>query len=90
VPWFRKLIASCGPDTGAVGIRAGRFEPLAAIYPRRFLLLARAALARGDLALQPLVNEAVTAGLLHARPITVAETRWFENWNTPAEIKGAR
>ena len=90
VPWFRKLIADCGPDTGAVGIRAGRFEPLAAIYPRRLLLLARAALARGDLALQPLVNEAVTAGLLHARPITAAETQWFENWNTLAQTEGTR
>lgn len=89
-PWFRKLLAGCGPDTGAVGVRAGRFEPLAAVYPRRFLPLARNALARGEPALQPLLEDAVDTGVIGTRPISSAEAHWFENWNSPAEIKGAR
>ena len=79
--WLAELAASASESRGVVG-RRGRFlEPLAAVYPRTMLPLARAALARGDLALQPLLHAAVTAGLLRVRRITAAEAPWFKNWN---------
>jgi molybdopterin-guanine dinucleotide biosynthesis protein A len=82
--WIAELAAASTENCGVVGRRGESFEPLAAVYPRKLLPLARAALARGDLALQPLLQTAVDAGLLHVRRIAARETPWFTNWNTPA------
>ena len=82
--WFAELAAASTENCGVVGRRGRTFEPLAAVYPRKMLPLARAALARGDLALQPLLQTAVDAGLLHVRRIAAREAPWFTNWNTPA------
>lgn len=81
--WLAKLAASASENRGVVGRRGRCLEPLAAVYPRTMLPLARAALARGDLALQPLLHAAVTAGLLRVRRITATEAPWFKNWNEP-------
>lgn len=83
VRWLAELAASANENRGAVGRRGRFFEPLAAVYPRKMLPLARAALARGDRALQPLLHAAVTAGLLRVRRITATEAPWFKNWNEP-------
>lgn len=81
--WFATLLSACGPGVGAVGCRAGFFEPLAAIYPREMMPLAEAALARGELALQRLLKSAVAAGQLNVREINGAEAPLFKNWNEP-------
>ena len=81
--WLAELAASASENRGVVGRRGRIFEPLAAVYPRKMLPLARAALNRGDRALQPLLHAAVTAGLLRVRRITTAEAPWFLNLNTP-------
>ena len=83
VRWLAELAASANENRGVVGRRGRLFEPLAAVYPRKMLPLARAALARGDRALQPLLHDAVTAGLLRVRRITATEAPWFKNWNEP-------
>ncbi|MFM9079880.1 MAG: molybdenum cofactor guanylyltransferase [Opitutaceae bacterium] len=82
--WLAELAAAAGENRGVVGRRGDRFEPLAAGYTRRMLPPCRAALARGELALQPLLSAAVAAGLLRVRRITADELAWFVNWNTPA------
>jgi molybdopterin-guanine dinucleotide biosynthesis protein A len=82
--WFAALLADCTPGRGAAGRNGQWFEPLAAVYPRELLPLARAALARGDLALQKLLAEAVRLKLLGVRDISAAETPLFANWNEPA------
>lgn len=64
----------------------GVFEPLAACYPRAWLPSWRAALHDGRLSLQPLLREAYERGALAAEPIGSAETPWFRNLNTPADL----
>lgn len=81
--WLRMLLAVCDPNTGAVGRRDGFFEPLAAIYPRAVLDLFWVAVASGHYALQPVLAQAVEAGLLRVHDVTPAEAPWFENWNEP-------
>lgn len=83
-PWFADLLGRCAPGVGAVGRRDGFFEPLAAIYPREFKWLAWPALARGRFALQPLLAEAVAAGLMRVREIPAGAVAQFANWNEPA------
>lgn len=58
------------------------FEPLAAIYPRKILPAARAALARGERSLQRLT--AVEAARFAVREIGADEATWFENRNERA------
>jgi len=82
--WFSALLAECSPGRGAVGRNGPWFEPLAAVYPRELLPLARAALERGDLALQKLLAGAVRLNLLGVREISVGEAPLFTNWNEPA------
>ncbi len=84
--WFAALLAECAPGRGAAGRNGRWFEPLAAVYPRELLPLARAALARGELALQPLLAEAVRQNLLGVREISAAEAPLFANWNEPAAM----
>ncbi len=81
--WFMALRADCAPGRGAVGRNGKWFEPLAAIYPRELLPLARAALERRELSLQKLLTAAVAQGLLHVREISAGEAAWFTNWNEP-------
>ena len=82
--WIAELAAAATETRGMVGRRGNSLEPLAAVYPRKMLPLARAALARGDLALQPLLQTTVDAGLMRVRRIAASEASWFTNWNTPA------
>ncbi len=82
--WFATLLAECTPGCGAVGRNGKWFEPLAAIYPRELLPLARAALERRELSLQKLLTAAVAQNLLRVREISAEESPLFTNWNEPA------
>ncbi len=84
--WFTALLADCAPGCGAVGRNGKWFEPLAAIYPRELLLLARAALERRELSLQKLLAAAVAQSLLRVREISADEAPLFANWNEPGAI----
>ncbi len=81
--WFATLLAECAPGRGAVGRKGKWFEPLAAIYPRELLPLARAALERRELSLQKLLAAGVEQGLLRVREISAGEAALFTNWNEP-------
>lgn len=83
--WFARLARSCAPGVGAVGRFGNFFEPLAAIYPREILPLARAAIGGEKFSLQALLGDAVARGLMRAHEITSAEASWFENWNDPLQ-----
>ena len=82
--WFAALHAGCTPGCGVVGRSGKWFEPLAAIYPRELLPLARAALERRELSLQKLIAAAVDQKLIRERVISAAEAPLFTNWNEPA------
>ena len=81
--WFRGLLAACRPGVGVVARNQGHLEPLAAIYPREFIPLAWAALARGNYALQPLLAQAVAEGVMLEHPCAEADRGLFRNWNAP-------
>jgi len=82
--WFAELRKHCAPGVGAVGRNGQFFEPLAAIYPRELLPLAKAALERRELSLQKLLAAGVAQGLLRVREIGDGERPFFTNWNEPA------
>ncbi len=82
--WFAGLWAGCAPGVGAVGRRAGFFEPLAAIYPRELRFPAWEAIVRGEFSFQSLLATAVEQGLMRVREITDAEVPLFTNWNEGA------
>lgn len=81
--WFSALVAECAPGVGAVGRRAGYFEPLAAIYPAEILRPMRAAIAQGQFSFQGLLARAVEQGVMRPREITTIEVALFDNWNEP-------
>ncbi len=66
----------------------GRYQGLAAIYPRAFLdhHLDRH-LRSHDRSVQRLVRAGITAGSLAACPVAASEHHLFHNANTPADLK---
>jgi molybdopterin-guanine dinucleotide biosynthesis protein A len=86
--WFRYLGELLAHGVGVIGRHSGGlYEPLAAIYPRQLLTLAEADLRAGKLALQSVVEGAVRSGLMRVREIEPAQAGWFQNWNSPADVR---
>jgi molybdopterin-guanine dinucleotide biosynthesis protein A len=87
VSWLARLMDRADDAGGVAGRHpTGVFEPLAACYPRTWLSSWRAALQDGRLSMQPLLREAYERRALVAEPIGAAETPWFRNLNTPADL----
>ena len=84
--YLRELVDSCATDIGAVPISGERFEPVAAVYPRRALPLAQSCLASRDLALQTFAARCVDEGLAVQKEITAEERVLFLNMNTPEDL----
>ncbi len=70
---------------GIVPTLRGFPEPLAAIYPKRALSFAEAALRGGQLKLEHLIRALESAGLVQTSPVPAREARLFTNWNTPGD-----
>lgn len=85
---LRTLAGLAAPECGVIPSSAGRFEPLAAIYPKAASAIAAQALKDGKLALQSFANALVQAGLLRTYPITESELSLYHNVNTPADLSG--
>ena len=64
----------------------GMSEPLAAVYPKEIIQLAKNQCLSGSLSMQKLVKKAITEGLLKTRKITEPEIEFFANMNYPPEI----
>ena len=85
-PYLRQLLDSRADEMGVVPIRAGRWEPLAAIYPAAALALAERMLAAGDYALQSFVRKLAAQDLITEKPVELADDPLFLNVNTPADL----
>lgn len=86
---LRELVEACLSDEagrGAVFVRDGFFEPLAAVYPRTMAAEGRRRLGRGEYALQPWLRQAVEAGLTRALPWRPELEAAFANLNTPEDF----
>lgn len=71
---------------GIIPVRAGRFEPLAAIYPRSALALAEARLTGTDRSLQGFCRAAEAAGLVQRWNVTEEWSEEFRNVNSPFDL----
>lgn len=72
---------------GIIPVRAGRFEPLAAIYPRSALILAEARLAGEDRSLQGFCHAAETKGLIRSWLVTEEWVEQFRSVNSPDDLQ---
>jgi molybdenum cofactor guanylyltransferase len=82
---FRMLLAQSSAKIGVVPRHNGRFEPLAAVYPREMMWLAWEALGREEYAMQQLVARGVQQELLRVHEVEDAATALFTNWNSEAD-----
>ena len=83
-----KLIESCQPLSGVVPSVDGRLEPLAAIYPRRCLAIARDCLGRDHRCACGFAQACVREGAVRLYPVASTDAGCFENWNHPADVRG--
>ena len=82
--YLGKLLAQCNPTRGIVPWRrAGRPEPLCAVYPRTALDEAQALLRAGHYAVTGLAAAAGALGLIRPLVIEPEEEPLFANWNEP-------
>ena len=71
---------------GIIPIRADRFEPLVAIYPRSALALAEACLAGPDRSLQGFCRAAEAAGLVRRWEVPKDLEKQFHSVNFPSDL----
>jgi molybdopterin-guanine dinucleotide biosynthesis protein A len=76
-------------DRGVVPRDAsGKWEPLAAVYPREAVWVAEAMLKAGRRKMEEFVLQLVEGGLVKGRNIREEERGLFENWNVPGDVVG--
>ncbi|MED5470101.1 MAG: molybdenum cofactor guanylyltransferase [Verrucomicrobiota bacterium] len=84
ISFLGELVCS---GSGSVPVHANEMsEPLAAVYPKEIIELAKNQFLSGSLSMQELVNKAISMGLLKTRKITEPEIEFFANMNYPPEI----
>ena len=81
-----RLRHRCTSARGVIARRDGRLEPLAAIYPKELLPLARGQLAAGRLALQEFAALGIEAGLLRVVDVAAGDDAFFQNINRPEDL----
>lgn len=83
------VYAPSAPATaqGIIPVRAGRFEPLAAIYPRSALALAEARLAGNDRSLQGFCHAAEEAGLVRSWLVIKEWVEQFRSVNSATDLR---
>lgn len=74
-------------ESGVVFTQAGKYQPLAALYPKRLLLLAQENLRRDKLSLQDFVSEAVDQGALQEFSLPESVVPQFTNVNSPSDLE---
>jgi molybdopterin-guanine dinucleotide biosynthesis protein A len=84
--FLANLLSRCAATRGAVPLGKAGSEPLAAIYPKAILPLARKHLATGKVAMRDFVAAGEKAGLLRLAPIGEEERPLFQNVNTPGDL----
>ena len=84
--WYQWLGSYCGSNIGAMACRPdGRFEPLAAIYPRTALAEVTRRLGDADRSLQSLAAALMERHLLRNVPLPEGDLWRVTNWNTPGD-----
>jgi len=84
--FLRRLSAGCSETCGAIPKLAGHVEPLAAFYPKATQSLAAASLERKSFAVKDFAEQCVQSGLARFVDLPSSETKYFANWNLPADL----
>jgi molybdopterin-guanine dinucleotide biosynthesis protein A len=74
--------------SGVVPILDGRFEPLAAVYPRSIRTLAEECLATQERSMQRFVRAGIDRRLLIPHAVSEDERPLFRNVNSPSDLDG--
>ncbi len=85
--FLEKLLARCDQLRGVVPRLDGRLEPLAAIYPKRCLVLASRLIARSRHAVCEFAEACLEERAVRAFRVARADAVRFSNWNRPADIQ---
>lgn len=85
--FLRALWNACGPEIGAVPRLGERFEPLAAIYPRRCHPHAVQALAQSRRAVQDFVEACWRQGAVIPVRVAAVDADCFANCNSPVDLE---
>jgi len=80
------LCTQIAPGGGVITKIEDRFEPLAAIYPKKALPNFQSALSGTDFSLQAVARRLVAEGKLHVTSVTEDERRFFRNLNAPVDM----
>jgi molybdenum cofactor guanylyltransferase len=87
---LRELVDAGGPGLGAAPRVEGRWEPLAAVYPREALEPAVRLLVEGGPASpSALLDELLVSGRLRAHEVPPDQVAGLRSWNTPEDLKGS-
>lgn len=87
--FLQSLLAKCKSGRGIVAVHDGRFEPLAAIYPRDCAALAANQLHSRQFSLQRFAQDCIRAGLLRQMEVAPHEIDLFHNLNSPEDLPPA-
>jgi molybdopterin-guanine dinucleotide biosynthesis protein A len=83
--YLRGLLDRCAGDKGVIPWR-DRYEPLAAVYPKRSLDRAEQLLEAGEYSLQSFADSCVREALATKHAISSGDAALFLNMNTPADL----
>jgi len=83
--WLQRLVDCCDGRTGALPQLNGRFEPLAAVYPKRSHALAAEALRQSRRAVRAFAEDCLRAQAVRVFEVTPRDASCFANWNSPED-----
>lgn len=87
--YLRHLVDECSETKGTFPWDGDRFEPVAAVYPKRALSLAESFLENDRWSLQHFARQCVAETLVETVEIAENEKPLFFNMNTPADLAAA-
>jgi molybdopterin-guanine dinucleotide biosynthesis protein A len=87
---LQSLLAHCREDCGAIPRFDKNIEPLAAVYPRAALEIARSQLDSGQYGARDFAERCAAQNLAAFLYLPNADAACFENWNSPADTKKTR
>lgn len=87
--FLSRMREACDRLTGAVPKLNGQLEPLAAIYPKRCLALAFAAIAKSRYSARDFASACLRERAVRACPVTRSEASNLLNWNRPGDLADA-
>jgi molybdopterin-guanine dinucleotide biosynthesis protein A len=87
VEHLRKIAGMANPACGVIPRNQDHLEPLAAIYPKQAVSLARSALTSQDFSMRSFAGELLRLELLRDYVLSAEERGLYQNLNTPQDLE---